>query len=192
MWAAKGTPFYAFVPDRLSDARFYLGIFGHIADFAPDGNHPVKLGPARLILLAGAGLAFGIPAGVGIYAFFYARGLSYLSDDPKACINCHVMNEQYRSWSRSSHHAVATCNQCHVPQGFLAKYMTKAEHGYRHSVAFTSMKFDDPIRMKPSSRAIVEHNCKSCHKPLVESKGSHLLRKNESCIRCHSASGHPG
>ena len=43
--------------------------------------------------------------GVSAYTFTYAEGFSYLSDDPKACINCHIMNDQYHSWSSSSHHS---------------------------------------------------------------------------------------
>lgn len=151
----------------------------------------MKPGSARATLLAAFGLALGIPAGIGAFAFIYARGHSYLSNDPAACTNCHVMNEQFQSWSRSSHHAVATCNQCHVPQSFISKYITKAEQGLRHSVAFTTQNFSEPIRMIPSSRQIVEHNCKSCHQPLLLETGSHFRKKNESCIRCHSASAHP-
>jgi cytochrome c nitrite reductase small subunit len=147
---------------------------------------------ARTTLFVGLGLAIGIPAGVGSYAFIYARGASYLSNDPRACINCHVMNDQYRSWSRSSHHQVATCNQCHVPQSLVSKYLVKAQHGLRHSIAFTTQKFEEPIRMRPSSRNIVENSCKNCHRPLLENSGSHSRWATESCIRCHSAAGHPG
>ena len=37
----------------------------------------------------------GVPAGIGAFTFVYAKGFSYLSSDPRACVNCHVMNEQY-------------------------------------------------------------------------------------------------
>jgi len=37
----------------------------------------------------------GVLAGVGEFTFGYAKGLSYLSADPRACVNCHIMNEQY-------------------------------------------------------------------------------------------------
>ena len=36
----------------------------------------------------------GIPGGVGAFTFVYAKGFSYLSSDPRACVNCHVMNQQ--------------------------------------------------------------------------------------------------
>ena len=49
------------------------------------------------------------------YTFAYARGWAYMTDDPRACANCHVMNEQYDGWIKSSHRSVAVCNDCHVP-----------------------------------------------------------------------------
>jgi hypothetical protein len=41
----------------------------------------------------------GIPVGVGAFTFVYAKGFSYLSTDPKACVNCHIMNSQYDAWN---------------------------------------------------------------------------------------------
>ena len=37
----------------------------------------------------------GIPAGIGAFTFVYAHGFSYLSTNPHAYVNCHVMNDQY-------------------------------------------------------------------------------------------------
>ena len=42
------------------------------------------------------GVVVGVAFGIGLYTFAYAKGWSYLSDDPAACANCHVMREQYR------------------------------------------------------------------------------------------------
>jgi len=72
-------------------------------------------------------VAFGALAGVGAYTFRYAEGLSYLSADPGACVNCHIMRPQYDGWSKSSHHAVAVCVDCHLPQDFFAKYLAKID-----------------------------------------------------------------
>ena len=44
---------------------------------------------------------------LGVYTFAYARGWSYLTDNPAACANCHVMREQFDGWLKSSHRAVA-------------------------------------------------------------------------------------
>ena len=54
-------------------------------------------------------------SGSASYTFAYARGWAYMTDDPQACANCHVMNEQYDGWIKSSHRSVAVCNDCHVP-----------------------------------------------------------------------------
>jgi nitrate/TMAO reductase-like tetraheme cytochrome c subunit len=29
-----------------------------------------------------------------VFTLGYARGLSHLSTDPRACVNCHIMNDQ--------------------------------------------------------------------------------------------------
>lgn len=69
--------------------------------------------------MAVLGALLGAFVGTVGYTAHYAKATSYLSNDPKACINCHVMNEQYDGWSSSSHHARATCNDCHVPHDSL-------------------------------------------------------------------------
>jgi cytochrome c nitrite reductase small subunit len=98
-------------------------------------------------------LALGAMAGIGGYTFVYAKGASYLSNDPKACAKCHIMQDHLIGWINSSHRSVATCNDCHTPSGLIPKYFTKAEHGLFFSSAFTTGKFHDPIRINsPSSR----------------------------------------
>ena len=72
------------------------------------------------------GLTLGLLLGVGGYTFIYARGASYLTNNPHACANCHVMQEQYSGWLNSSHRAVAVCNDCHTPHDVIGKYTTKA------------------------------------------------------------------
>ena len=98
-----------------------------------------------VILAVVIALVLGAAAGLGNYTFMYAKGASYLGNDPKACANCHVMQDHLNGWHNSSHHAVATCNDCHTPAGFVRKYFTKAEHGFFHSLAFTTGEFHEPI-----------------------------------------------
>ena len=93
-----------------------------------------RRGSAVPILL---GILTGAFVGVGVYTFGYAQGASYLTNDPAACVNCHVMREQYEGWMKGSHGKVAVCNDCHAPAGFFGKYMTKAINGFNHSLAFT-------------------------------------------------------
>jgi len=137
----------------------------------------------------------GVALGLGAYTFDEAEGLSYLSNDPNACINCHIMNEQFDGWQHASHHAHATCNDCHVPVDFIGKYATKIEHGWRHSKGFTLQNFHEPIMITPGSRAIVEANCIRCHDGLVSDLVAHsrvpeAAQTDADCLRCHSHVGH--
>jgi cytochrome c nitrite reductase small subunit len=131
--------------------------------------------------------ALGAVAGIGGYTFVYARGGDYVTDDPAACANCHVMRAEYDGWRNGPHHAAATCNDCHTPSGALAKYVVKTLNGWHHSKAFTTGAFPDVIQMRASSRAVVEAQCKTCHADLV----AEMSRGGEvSCIRCHESVGH--
>lgn len=137
------------------------------------------------------GVAIGGAAGLGGYTFVYAKGASYLQNDPAACANCHIMNEQFDGWQRSSHRAVAGCNDCHAPHTFFGKYMTKATNGFWHSFAFTSGRFPDPIRIKPGNLRITEEACRGCHGDIVFAVDSeHHGAPRLSCVRCHSSVGH--
>ena len=107
--------------------------------------------------------ALGVPAGIGAFTFVYAKGASYLSTDPRACVNCHVMNEQYDAWKQSGHRHTATCVECHLPHAGLAKWVAKADHGFRHSAAFTLQNFNEPIEITPADRLMVLDNCLRCH-----------------------------
>ena len=136
-------------------------------------------------------LVVGGGVGLGMYTFVYAGGHAYLSSDPKVCVNCHVMREQYDGWEKSSHHAVAVCNDCHTPKGLVGKYATKASNGFWHSFAFTSGRFPEPLRIKPHNREITEDQCRRCHADIVAAiEGPHAGGERLSCVRCHAGVGH--
>ena len=99
----------------------------------------------------GATVSAAILAGVvvGGYTFIYAKGYSYVTNNPAACANCHVMRDHFDAWAKGSHRAVATCNDCHAPPDFLPKYLTKARNGFWHSFYFTVGGYSDPIRITP-------------------------------------------
>lgn len=134
----------------------------------------------------------GVALGLGGYTFVYAKGWSYLTNDARACANCHVMNDQYDGWLKSSHRAVAACNDCHVPGDLLGKYLTKARNGFWHSYYFTTNAFHEPIRATPVSRTIAEANCRRCHGSVVAAMGTpaHAGSSALSCVRCHGSVGH--
>jgi cytochrome c nitrite reductase small subunit len=147
---------------------------------------PQRLSLPFLILSAMVGLLFGL----GSYTFIYAQGYSYLLDDPEACVNCHIMREQFNGWTKSSHKAFATCNSCHVPHDFIGKYRTKAQNGFWHSYYFTFQNFHEPIQMQPGSAAIVQENCLGCHSQFVSQIANHEGADEVNCIQCHRGVGH--
>jgi cytochrome c nitrite reductase small subunit len=142
---------------------------------------------AAAILLLPVAAALGL----GGYTFVYAKGYSYLTNDPEACANCHVMNEQFDGWVKSSHRSVAVCNDCHTPHDFVGKYKTKATNGFWHSFYFTTGAFPEPIRASPTTRRIAEANCRRCHEPLAQALLTATGPGDDfSCVRCHSSVGH--
>jgi len=153
----------------------------------------MKSGGWRRVLGA---VAFGIPLGIGIYTFVYAKGYSYLTNEPASCANCHIMNEQYEGWQKSSHHAVATCNDCHTPAGLVGKYATKASNGFWHSFYFTTGSFDEPIRIRRRNLAVTESACLKCHADLTQGishgvgAAAGANGDGSSCVRCHRSVGH--
>jgi len=52
------------------------------------------------------GAVIGVAIGIGIYTFAYAKGWSYLTDNPAACANCHIIREQFDGWLKSSHRQI--------------------------------------------------------------------------------------
>jgi cytochrome c nitrite reductase small subunit len=153
--------------------------------------------PLVLAVLAGAF------TGVGAFTFHYAGGQAYLGNDPATCVGCHIMNDQFDSWRKGPHHAVATCNDCHVPPHFPEKYLAKGRNGYHHSVGFTFQSptpddegattvFAEPIRIKDANGQILQDNCLRCHGDFVHEivRGSTWDEGAIRCVHCHNAVGH--
>lgn len=132
-----------------------------------------------LALLAGALL------GLGLFTFVYAKGGSYLTNDPAACANCHVMSQQYEAWLKSPHRRAAVCNDCHAPSGFAAKYFTKALNGFNHSLAFTTGRFPDNIQANARNKRITNEACLKCHEQMT-----HAIAADGRCTTCHRDAGH--
>lgn len=138
------------------------------------------------------GATLGMAIGVAGFTFVYARGGSYLTNDPRACVNCHIMQEQYDAWIKSSHRNVAACNDCHAPASLIPKYYTKAQNGFFHSLAFTTGRHPDPIRIKAFNLRVTEQACRRCHAEIVDQlEGPHGSGEAISCVRCHNQVGHP-
>lgn len=156
-----------------------------------------------------AAVLIGSAAGLTAFTFGYARGYSYLTNDPQACANCHIMSEHYAAWMKGSHHAVATCNDCHTPHSPIRKYVVKASNGFWHSFYFTVGGFPDPLRITSKNQAVTEAACRYCHQPIVEAidhgadqpgqppaanakarPARTPANQSLSCVRCHAYVGH--
>ncbi len=151
----------------------------------------MKMPSPRTLLLLATVVTLAIFTGIGVFTFGYGGGLSYLSNDPAACANCHIMNDHYDSWQASSHKHVATCNDCHLSHHPLGKWMVKADNGFFHSLAFTTGNFHEPIQIKPRNRRVTQNACLYCHADFV-----HNLLPSEphgdmlQCVHCHKQVGH--
>ncbi|HEX4948315.1 MAG TPA: cytochrome c nitrite reductase small subunit [Blastocatellia bacterium] len=147
----------------------------------------------RTLQLMMVAAALGIAIGVGTYTFIYAKGASYLANNPASCANCHIMHEQYDGWLKSSHRSVATCNDCHTPDGLIAKYATKASNGFWHSFYFTTGRFHEPIQIKPGNLTVTEQACQKCHTEITEAiktPQGDAHGTATSCVKCHRSVGH--
>lgn len=127
----------------------------------------------------------GVAMGLGLMLVRIANAMSYLSDDPLTCINCHVMTDAYASWQRGSHGRVAVCVDCHVPHDNLAaKYAFKSKDGLKHSYVFTAGTQPQVLKLSAGAVPVVQANCIRCHEHqvmMVRVAGSSERR----CWDCH-------
>lgn len=146
----------------------------------------------KMIVLSVLAIAIGAVIGLGVFTFVFAKGFSYFGTDPKSCANCHVMNEQYNAWQAGSHHAVATCNDCHLPHdNVVHKYWVKAEDGFLHGLKFSTGWYPENIQIRDVNKKVAESACLYCHQDLTSD--IQMTRTHDtqvSCIKCHSEVGH--
>lgn len=145
--------------------------------------------------------SFIIAVGLFVYVANASKAFSYLSSDPKTCINCHVMNTQYATWQHGSHAQRSTCVECHLPQeGFFNKYFEKGRDGWNHSVAFTLNTYENSIQISDHGAGRVQANCINCHENMVETMLDNEHRYTEGntgikpveryCWECHREVAH--
>ena len=152
---------------------------------------PKKWRPAAIVLVAAL-------FGLGLYVLRLSNAAAYLSDDPQACVNCHVMTPQYITWARSAHREVATCNDCHVPHNnVFNQYYFKAMDGLYHSTIFTLRAEPEVIKARQPSVNVIQDNCIRCHSPQVTDAkmdefvdNHHSNRTDRTCWECHRETPH--
>lgn len=112
----------------------------------------------------------GMAVAVGLFAYVVKASdmMSYLSSDPKVCINCHTMNTHYATWQHSSHRNLSTCVECHLPRdSFMHKILAKSRDGLNHSVAMTLRTYGLNIRATENASDRILANCILCHQEMV-------------------------
>lgn len=141
----------------------------------------------------------GIIAGMGSYIIYMSRAHVYLSNDPAACVNCHIMKPYYQSWFHNSHAKWTSCNDCHVPQdNIFRKFYVKAKDGLWHTTVFTLRNEPLAIRSKPSSSNVIMENCIRCHSQMntafVNTGMISFTQAREgegkACWDCHTSVAH--
>ncbi len=131
-------------------------------------------------------VCLGIIVGMGMYIVRISNAVSYLSDEPETCMNCHVMTDAYATWKRGSHGRVAVCNDCHVPHcNPVAKYAFKAKDGMRHSYVFTLRLEPQVLELSEGAKPVIQANCVRCHDEQVQ-----MVRlagvTERKCWDCHN------
>ena len=138
-------------------------------------------------------LLIGILIGLFCFLFYVSKAYSYLSDNPKTCVNCHIMAPQYATWSHSSHRQYTNCNECHVPHNnVFNKYFFKAKDGMRHASMFALRMEPQVIFIHEAGRDVVHQNCVRCHSKLLADpklsasvRDLHAQRTVRVCWECH-------
>ncbi len=129
----------------------------------------------------------GVALGIAVLVGRLSNATSYLSDEPEACLNCHVMTNAYATWQRGSHARVAKCTDCHLPQvGPVTQTSFKAQDGMRHSYAFTLRLEPEVLHLNTKAVPVVQANCLRCHENQF-----FMVRLAESaerpCWDCHQS-----
>lgn len=139
---------------------------------------------------------------LGFYTFYNAKGISYLSSASEACNNCHIMNDVYADYLKSSHSKKtageprASCGDCHLPHNFVDKWIAKAQSGVGHAYAFTFKLNDLPMNLSANSqtKAMVQDNCVRCHSDYTSNVINATTNPHNDaslkCVSCHSGVGH--
>lgn len=138
-------------------------------------------------------VTIAILVGISLFTIYISNAPSYLSDEPKTCVNCHIMAPQYATWMHSSHREWATCNDCHVPHNNVVnKYYFKGKDGMRHATIFTLRGEPQVIQIKDEGAEVVQQNCIRCHTLLITDlkmnciqEDFHANRAEKKCWECH-------
>jgi predicted CXXCH cytochrome family protein len=133
------------------------------------------------------GLLIGLVAvGLGIGSLHL---YDYTENDPKFCLNCHLMKDTFHSWETSVHKSI-NCHTCHHA------------NLYEKNMMFFKMIVERPTEVsdRAHDKTIVpSEKCVTCHQKenlevsqVTRSQGHslHWFKENIECASCHAFKGH--
>ena len=143
-------------------------------------------------------ILIGMIVGCTIYLVYVSNAVSYMSDNPKVCVNCHIMAPQYATWAHSLHRETANCSDCHVPHdNIFNKYFFKAKDGIRHAAMFTLKLEPQVIHIHQEGEEVFKNNCIRCHSNQIHNTKVESVLKNHvqhidnrKCWECHRETPH--
>lgn len=179
------------------------------------GNFFRRLGtwcrkPGTIAVLVGGVLVGGIASGALASFMVYANSEAFCAGA------CHEMQQLKQEWTGTVHDVnrtgvQATCNDCHVPHGYIPNYLAKLGllsdmwgHFVTHSID-TKAKFEAKRpelaqRVWAYMKANDSRECRYCHttakmdkeKQTKEAIASHAKGRKlgQTCIDCHYAISH--
>ena len=133
---------------------------------------------------------FGGIVGLSLFTVSYAEATSYLSDDPDACRNCHVMNDVHDAWARGPHHAVATCNDCHIPHDVPGQVHRQGDERLEPQPGVHAGELPGADPDHAANKTVALANCLYCHGDFVSLVNHEGQAELEDCTRCHASIGH--
>jgi cytochrome c nitrite reductase small subunit len=139
-----------------------------------------RVGEAAEIIIA---LAFVL----GFVMFLPPFHLAAIFARPTFCASCHNMRPELRSFRTGPHSKLASCNDCHLPNGDgVSHYGWEAVVGMRDAVEYFLLgRGGATAHASPSSKEWIQQNCVQCHAKAVPH-----MKKDRYCWDCHRQIDH--
>lgn len=128
----------------------------------------------------------GTLAALGVIAFWVLFlppfHVTEIFAEPEFCGSCHNMEPELRAFQASSHQALDSCNDCHLPNGNVVEhYVWDAYVGSRDLVSFYILgRAPYDTEATDRSKGWIQDNCIRCHGDVVE-----RMFVEENCWECH-------
>ena len=141
-----------------------------------------------------------------ITSLLLISGNTVAANPNAGCVKCHLMRPKQDSLRLGNHGKVATCPDCHEPQGGAVRgFYSVGANGIRHALV-TALGVDpSPVRIHQVGAAVVQQNCIRCHgtepdprppvsaqtpRPKPQPKTAAHADTARRCVECHRQTSH--